>query len=178
MELPEIYEQHVDFVWRTLRRLGISEADARDATQDVFLLVHQNLPEFRGQSSLKTWLFAIARSVARRRRLQLRRGPDLYVEGGVEDELDLSADIQRDAEHNEQLALLAAILAPLPAEQRSVFILFEIEEWTGQEISDVIGAPLGTVYSRLDLARKAFRAGLARQTARERFVPRRVGGLP
>ncbi len=178
MNLQEIYEQHADFVWRTLRRLGVAEAESRDAVQDVFLLVHRSLPEFEGRSSLKTWIFAISRSVARRRRAHARRAPQLYVEGSVEDELDLSADVARDAEHNEQRELLAAILAPLPAEQRNVFILFEIEELTGQEISDALGLPLGTVYSRLELARKAFRAGVARHTARERFAFRRAGGSP
>lgn len=176
MTLQEIYEQHADFVWRTLRRLGVADTEARDAVQDVFLLIHRNLSEFQGRSSLKTWIFAITRSVARRRRAQARRAPELYTEGGVDDELDLSADVARDAEHNEKLALLTAILEPVPAEQRNVFILFEIEEWTGQEISEALGVPLGTVYSRLELARKAFRAGLARQTARERFGLRRAGG--
>lgn len=178
MDLQEIYEQHADFVWRTLRRLGVAEAEARDAVQDVFLSVHRHLPEFQGRSSLKTWIFAIARSVARRRRAHARRAPQLYTEGGVDDELDLSADVARDAENNEQLELLRTILAPLPTEQRNVFILFEIEEWTGQEISDALGLPLGTVYSRLELARKAFRAGVARRVARDSFVLRRAGGSP
>src|SRR5262245_29247576 len=115
MDLREIYEQHADFVWRTLRRLGIPDAEARDAVQDVFLLIHQHLAEFQGRSTLKTWIFAISRSVARQRRLGARRAPLLTADGGVEDELDLSADVAREAEHNEQLALLDAILSRLPA---------------------------------------------------------------
>jgi RNA polymerase sigma-70 factor (ECF subfamily) len=178
MDLPQIYEQHADFVWRTVRRLGVAEAEAGDAVQDVFLLVHAHLSEFEGRSSLKTWLFAISRSVARQRRMSARRAPALYAEGGVDDALDLRADVARGAEHNEKVALLAAILMPLPPEQRNVFILFEIEEWTGQEISEALTIPIGTVYSRLELARKAFRAGLQRRAARERFVPRRAGGAP
>ena len=65
MNLEQIYERHADFVWRTLRRLGVSEADGRDAAHDVFLIVHQHLGRFEGRSSLGTWLFAICRSVAR-----------------------------------------------------------------------------------------------------------------
>lgn len=178
MTLHEIYEQHADFAWRTLRRLGVPEADARDAVQDAFLLVHAHLHEFEGRSSLRTWIFAICRSVARRRRLQARRAPLLYEDGSVDDELDLRTDVARGVEHNEQLARLNAILSPLPAEQRNVFILFEIEQWTGQEISETLGIPLGTVYSRLELARKAFRAGMQRDLARERFTQRRAGGSP
>jgi RNA polymerase sigma factor (sigma-70 family) len=65
MNLEQIYERHADFVWRTLRRLGVAEGDARDATHDAFLIVHAELARFEGRSSLNTWLFTICRSVAR-----------------------------------------------------------------------------------------------------------------
>ena len=171
-----MYERHADFVWRTVRRLGVSEGEARDAVQDVFLAVHSNLHTFRGESSLTTWLFAISRSVARERRRSARRAPTLYDEGSVDDEIDLRADVARGAEHNQQLALLDGILNQLPVEQRNVFVLFELEKLTGEEIGAALEIPLGTVYSRLQLARKAFRAAVARMEARENFTRRRAGG--
>jgi len=171
-----MYERHADFVWRTVRRLGVAEGEARDAVQDVFLAVHSNLPTFRGDSSLTTWLFAISRSVARERRRSARRAPALYAEGSVDDEIDLRADVARGAEHNQQLALLDGILNQLPVEQRNVFVLFELEKLTGEEIGAALEIPLGTVYSRLQLARKAFRAAVARMEARENFTRRRAGG--
>ena len=61
-------------------------------------------------------------------------------------------------------------------EQRNVFILFEIERLTGEEIAEMLIIPLGTVYSRLQLARAAFRQALTRSEARERFVSARAGG--
>lgn len=176
MNLHQIYEEQVDFVWRTLRRLGVPEQDTRDAVQDVFLEVHAHLGSFRGQSSLKTWIFTICRTIARQRRQSSRRLPTLYEEGSVDDELDLRADVARGAEHKEQLARLSAILMPLPPEQRNVFILFEIEQWTGAEISEALGIPLGTTYTRLELARRGFRAGLLRETARQAFTSRCAGG--
>jgi RNA polymerase sigma-70 factor (ECF subfamily) len=176
MTLEELYERHADFVWRTVRRLGVPEGEARDAVQDVFLAVHANLHQFQGKSSLTTWLFAISRSVARERRRRARRAPALYPEGSVDHEVDLRADVAREAEHNEQLALLESILHQLPVEQRNVFILFEIEKLTGEEIGSALEIPLGTVYSRLQLARKVFRSAVARSEARERFAPRRAGG--
>ena len=178
MILEEMYQAHASFVWRTLRRLGVPEGEASDGVQDVFLLVHAHLDQFEARSSLKTWLFALTRSVARQRRERSRRAPLSHVEGAVEEALDLRADVARGAEHNERVRLLSAILSPLPSEQRNVFILFELEEWTGQEISETLALPLGTVYSRLELARKAFRAGVARHAARERFTSRRAGGYP
>ncbi len=176
MTLEELYEHHADFVWRTVRRLGVAEAEARDAVQDVFLAVHSNLHTFRGESSLSTWLFAISRSVARERRRRARHAPVLHDAANVDDQVDLRADVARRAEHHQELALLEGILNQLPVEQRNVFILFELEKFTGEEISTALDLPLGTVYSRLQLARKAFRSAVARIEARESFPRRRVGG--
>ncbi len=71
-ELPDfgaVYEEYFDFVWRTLRRYGVPEAAMDDAIQDAFLVVHSRLPTFEGRSSLRTWIFGIARRVARDHRL-------------------------------------------------------------------------------------------------------------
>ena len=84
----------------------------------------------------------------------------------------------RAAEHNERLLQLEAILTTLEVEQRNVFILFEIENLTGEEISEALSIPLGTVYSRLQLAKKAFRQALSRDQAREQFVAQRVAARP
>ncbi len=175
MNLKEIYEQHASFVWRTLLRLGVPEAEARDAVQDVFLRVHAHLHEFEGRSSLKTWLFAVARSVARERRRHARLGPHLAADGDLERVVDLRADVGRMVEHHERLQRLEGILESMPAEQRTVFVLFEIEHFTGEEISEALGLPAGTVYSRLLGARKAFRTALSRIEARERFSACRAG---
>ena len=169
-----IYDRHADFAWRTLRRLGVCEAEAGDALQDVFVIVHAKLAQFEGRSSLTTWLFTICRTVARERRQGAQRDRSLLDDASVEDEIDLRADVARAAEHNERLAQLEAILATLEVEQRNVFILFEIETLTGEEISLALSIPLGTVYSRLQLAKKAFRQALTRDLARERFVTQRV----
>jgi RNA polymerase sigma-70 factor, ECF subfamily len=178
MTLPEIYERHANFAWRTLRRLGVSEAEASDAVQDVFLVVHDKLAQFEGRSSMTTWLFTICRTVARERRHKAQRDRALYSDVSAEGELDLRADVARAAEHNQRLALLETILAGFEVEQRNVFILFEIEKLTGEEISEALSIPLGTVYSRLQLARKAFRQALTRGEARERFSAERAGGRP
>ena len=170
----DVYQRHADFAWRTLRRLGVREAEANDALQDVFVIVHAKLEQFEARSSLTTWLFTICRTVARERRHAAQRDRSLLDAASVEDELDLRADVARTAEHNERLAQLEAILSGLEVEQRNVFILFEIENLTGEEISEALSIPLGTVYSRLQLAKKAFRQALTRDLARERFVSQRA----
>jgi RNA polymerase sigma-70 factor, ECF subfamily len=173
MNLEQVYERHADFVWRTLRRLGVADADARDATHDVFLVVHAHLPRFEGRSSLGTWLFTICRSVARDFRRRKRRAPELAADTEL-DEVDLRADVGRAVEHQQQLVELERILSTLPTEQRNVFILFEIEKMTGEELAESLGIPLGTAYSRLALARKAFREEVERGRARERFGAERA----
>jgi RNA polymerase sigma-70 factor (ECF subfamily) len=182
MNLEQIYERHADFVWRTLRRLGVADAEARDATHDVFLIVHAHLGRFEGRSSLSTWLFSICRSVARDFRRRERRGARVSLAAEFDEEIDLRADVGRAVEHQRQLVELERILVTLSSEQRNVFILFEIEKLTGEEIAEALDIPLGTVYSRLQLARKAFREELDRSRARERFgserAARSVGGKP
>lgn len=171
----EVYERHADFAWRSLRRMGVPEAEAGDALQDVFLIVHAKLPQFEGRSSLSTWLFTICRSVAHERRRRSQRERRHLDDASVEEELDLRVDVAREAEHNQRLAQLEAILSGLEPAQRNVFVLFEIEKLTGEEISEALAIPLGTVYSRLALAKKAFRQALQRDEARERFIERRAG---
>src|SRR6188472_1313227 len=72
-----IYRDHVRFVWRSVRRLGIAEAEVEDLSQRVFEVVHRQLPEFRGDARITTWLFAIVRRVVsdhRRSAYERRRG--------------------------------------------------------------------------------------------------------
>ncbi|MEO8900173.1 MAG: sigma-70 family RNA polymerase sigma factor, partial [Polyangiaceae bacterium] len=160
------------------RRLGVREAEANDAVQDVFVVVHAKLSQFEGRSSMTTWLFTICRTVARERRRRASRERSLMDDVSVEDEIDLRADVSCAAEHNQRLAQLDRILAAFEVEQRNVFILFEIERLTGEEISEALSIPLGTVYSRLQLAKKAFRQALTRDEARERFSAQRAAGRP
>jgi RNA polymerase sigma-70 factor, ECF subfamily len=71
----EVYDEYFAFVWRCLRRLGVSPAAIDDAVQEVFIVVHRRLGEFEQRSSLKTWLFGIAFRVAgAHRRAAQRRG--------------------------------------------------------------------------------------------------------
>jgi len=167
MTLERIYEQHADFVFRNLRRLGVPSADLADAMQEVFLTVHRALPEFEGRSSLATWLFTICRSVARDRRQRAHRRYEVADAARIEREPAPFADLAASVEQREKLALLEQLLETLDEEQRLVFVLFELESMTGNEIAQALDIPLGTVFSRLRLARAAFRAALARHRAAE-----------
>jgi RNA polymerase sigma-70 factor, ECF subfamily len=171
----EVYDEHFRFVWRSLRRLGVPEHDVADAVQDVFLVVHRRLGEFEGRSKVTTWLYGICFRVARdRRRLaHVRRRAD-DDDGQVDERIDDRVDVAAAAERRQGLVLLESILDEMPIEQRAVFTLFELDAMGGDAIADMLEIPLGTVYSRLRIAREQFRRSLSRLQARDRF--RAVGG--
>jgi len=178
MTLEQIYDQRADFVWRMLQRLGVPERDLPDTTQEVFLAVHRNLPRFEWRCSLTTWLFTVCRSTARDHRRRAHLQHEVQEDGSIDAEIDLRADVHGAAESNERLLVLESILSELVPEQRNVFVLFEIERMTGEEASQALAIPLGTVYSRLALARKAFRHALARRDTHEASRALRAGGRP
>jgi RNA polymerase sigma-70 factor (ECF subfamily) len=171
MNFRQLYDEHFRFVWRSLRRLGVHESDLPDAVQDTFLVVHRRLPEFEGRSKVTTWLFGICLRVAsdgRKRAHGRRRSGQPLV-----DTLDERVDVAAEAERRQALGRLELLLDELPLEQRAVFTLFELEGMTGDDIAETLEIPLGTVYSRLRLARAAFRQAATRLRAQE---PSHVNG--
>jgi RNA polymerase sigma-70 factor, ECF subfamily len=176
LTFKEVYDEHFRFVWRSLRRLGVGESDVADAVQDVFLVVHRRLEEFEGRSKVTTWLYGICYRVARdRRRLaHARRRTDDDAE--LSDHPDDRVDITAEAERRQGFELLSAMLDEMPIEQRAVFVLFELDAMSGESIAEALSIPLGTVYSRLRLARDQFRKSLSRLQARDRFHVASAGG--
>jgi RNA polymerase sigma-70 factor (ECF subfamily) len=149
-----MYDAHVDFVWRNLRRLGVNETDVDDKTQEVFVIAHRRFTDFeeRGHGP-RAWLFQIVLRVASDARRHRRRHP-VDPDGGLAQERESIAPPQADAfDRREQLHLLDRALATIEVGRRAVLLLHEIEEMTAPEIADVMGIPLNTVYSRLRVAR-------------------------
>jgi RNA polymerase sigma-70 factor (ECF subfamily) len=157
----ELYAEHFNFVWRTLRRLGVPPADLPDVVQEVFLVVHRRLPDFEPRARVTTWLFPICLHAARdrRRRAHVRR----EVPRDEHDLVDPAPLPGSDLERQDDLALFEAALGDMSLDQRAVFVLFELEELRGEDIATTLGIPLGTVYSRLRLARGAFRNGVLKR---------------
>jgi RNA polymerase sigma-70 factor (ECF subfamily) len=170
MTLEQVYEEQFDFVWRSLRRLGVRDEDVPDALQDVFLVVYRGLDGFEGRSKLTTWLFGIAWKVASARRRNGHARRELASDPDTLEQPDPAPDAFARVSHGQGLELLESLLAEMPEEQRVVFMLFELEEMSGDEIAAIVGAPVGTVRSRLRLARECFRRSLERLHAR---APRR-----
>ncbi len=159
-----LYDTQLDFVWRNLRRLGVSEADAEDRAQEVFVVAHRRFDEFedRGRGP-RAWLFQIVLRVASDARRHKRRHPE-FPDGGDAVERVSVEPSQADAmARRDNLARLDAALAVLDIDRRAVLVLHEIEEMTAPEIAQVLNIPLNTVYSRLRVAREKLEVALARR---------------
>jgi len=152
------YDAHFDYVWRSLRRLGVPEAALDDATQEVFVIALRRHGQFEGRSSVRTWLFGIALNRARELARSVRRR--------AEDELpeylpDIAApDQEQRAIDAQALAVVYRALDELTSDRRAVLVMADVEEMTASEIAELLAIPLNTAYSRIRLARRDFEAAL------------------
>jgi RNA polymerase sigma-70 factor (ECF subfamily) len=154
-KFASVYEEHFDFVRRIVRRLGVSEASAEDVTQEVFVVVSRRLAEFEERSSLKTWLFGIARNVSYRHRRQVQRRVVTVGEDALDTVPDSRArSAQEIVERREASCVLDALIDTLDDNKRRIFILAELEERPMPEVAEAMGINLNTAYTRLRAARR------------------------
>ena len=155
----EVYQRYLDFIWRSVRRLGVDEGAVDDVVQLVFMVVHRRLPEFSHASSVRTWVFGIMLRVVREHRRSLRR-KSLHGTGPQTDPETLADDRERGPDEStaraEAARLLQRWLDQLDDEKREVFVLAELEQMTAKEIAEVTGTNKSTIYSRLRTARLDF----------------------
>ena len=151
-----LVERHQSAIFRIVRRLVPDAVECEDLAQDVFLTAFAKLTAFDpGRASFRTWLLTIARNrclnALKRRRPLVRsdlpeatdsRSPDVVLAGA------------------ELFQRLDEALAELPFEQRSAFVLVELEGLSLEEVGRVEGIPVGTVKSRLGRAREKLRSAL------------------
>lgn len=158
-----IYEDHLDFVWRVSRRLGVPEASLDDAVQDVFLVVHDRLASFEGRSSLRTWIYGIVRRVARDHRPSKRERPLDEAPEAPTDAVSAHDGVER----AEAKRLLHALLDTLDDDKREVFVLAELEEMPMPDVAQAVGINVNTAHARLRAARHQLEASLARLRAQQ-----------
>ena len=155
LDLETVYQTHFAFVWRSLRRLGVSDSLLPDASHDVFVVAHRRLGDFQGRSSIKTWLFGIALRIAAAYRRRAARSSRPLCEP-----LENRTAYEDPRDQAEAQRLVRRALAMLDEERRTVFILADLERMSASEIAQTLGIPLGTVYTRVRLARRDFEAHL------------------
>lgn len=158
--IAELFSQHADFVWRSLRGLGVPDADAEDAAQEVFLVVHRRLAEYEDRGMLRAWLFSISRQVAS----HYRRGASRADRRHRALIADIAGhDVEELFARREAASLVNAFLNELDEPQRTVFFLSDVEGMSAPDIAAALGVKLNTVYGRLRLARKRFEKIVAKQ---------------
>ena len=169
LTVGRIHDEYADFVWRSLQRLGVRESDLEDALQEVFIVVHRKLDTFDGSSRVSTWLYGICLRVAsaNRNRAHVRRErPTPEFEDSIDND---HANPEAAFATLEERQRLMDVLDTLAPEKRAVFVMFEIEGVPAVEIAEILGVPVGTVYSRLSTARTEFAEGAKRLQVRDRF---------
>ena len=168
----QAYGESFDMVLRALRRYGVPQAQLEDALQEVFATVHDRLSSFERRSSLRTWVYGIARRVARNHR---RRWREETFDPAQLDEIDNQLDNgarQRDAsernvEKLDAARLLYNLLAQLAPEQREILILVELEQMTVTEAAEVLEENRHTLQSRLRRAHEDLARAYRRQAAEQ-----------
>jgi RNA polymerase sigma-70 factor, ECF subfamily len=160
----DIYDEHFAFVWRNVLNRGIPTSAVDDVVQEVFVVVHRKLASFEGRSSVRTWLAGIVRRVVADHVRKRGNAPVGHEEIPVES-VSLQRGPAEELDAKAAARILDELLARMPEAQREVFILHEIEQMTGREIAETVGANENTVHTRLRAARRIFEEGLARLRA-------------
>lgn len=155
--LERMFNDHHDFIWRLLRRLGLSAGGADDAAQHVFLVAAERIVDIK-LGSERSFLFGTALRVARSQNRSDRR----WV---LEEDMDVRRADGRRAEdlidQQRAIDLMGRILDGMTLDLRTVFILSELEGMTMPEVAALLDIPVGTASSRLRRAREAFRTAAA-----------------
>ncbi len=166
VELEALYAEHAAALRQALVRLTLGQADADDLLHEVFLVALRRAKTLRAASHPKAWLYGVAvkLATAARRRARLRQFVGLDVE---DRRLTLEASQQRATEEGQARVLVLATLEKLTAKRRDVFVLYELEGLTGEEIAAALGIPVKTVWTRLFHARIDFQRHLRERLAGE-----------
>jgi RNA polymerase sigma-70 factor (ECF subfamily) len=141
-----LIRKQLAFVWRLLRRIGLSETEVDAAVREVFSAVAQRIADVR-PSNERAFLFSTLLHVAARVRRKRGAQASLSEHAPALEDLDQAGQARE---------ILAALLEQMPLELRVVFVLSEIEQLPLEEIAGIIGIPLGTVTTRLAEAQADF----------------------
>jgi RNA polymerase sigma-70 factor (ECF subfamily) len=164
--VTEIFREHGSFVLRLLRRLGIPESDLDDVVQDVFMTVHRGIDRYEERNQLRAWLYRITvREASRHRRARQPQGT-VDVEQLI---ASPAAGPEEQAQATEARADFERLLAVLDEDRRTVFVLYEVEELSMDEVAKIVDCPVPTAHSRLRSARKLVLAAAKRLEIQRRM---------
>ena len=154
---------HFNFIWRSLKRLGVPQGDVDDCAQQVFLVASRKLAVI-AEGSEQAFLFGTALNVAAEARRTAARRKDTPAGDSLE-AFDPGPQPDEIADRKRVRALLDKVLEAMPMDLRVSFVLFELEEMPLHKIAELLSIPAGTVASRLRRARTEFQRLVARMNA-------------
>ena len=162
--LGDLLERHQARVYRFGMRMCGEPEDAKDVLQETLFAAARNLPEFRGGSSVTTWLYAIARSFCVKKRRTSKFAPqglDSLDADGVGEVADPRRSPHDEAAGQQLEARLAEAIGALEPMYREVLVLRDVEGLPAAEVAEVLGLSVEAVKSRLHRARVAVRERIA-----------------
>ncbi len=165
----QIIDQHQQLVYHIVARLVDNPADRDDICQDIFVKVYEQLPHFRGDSKLSTWIGRIAwhRYINFLRKKQYLLHDDILPETTIENTTDSGLAPDGLAEKKDQAERIRKLVEAMPEKYRTILTLYHVEELTYHEIATITGFPEGTVKSHLFRARKWLKNQLEQSYTRE-----------
>jgi RNA polymerase sigma-70 factor, ECF subfamily len=155
----QLHRRYYPIASAFLRKLGVRDRDLEDTSQEVFLQMFRYLPRFRGEAQLKTWLYRLCITQARRNRRRLKLSETLRrLFSQLPEELVLAAPGFSEEAAKRRIEI---VLCQLSEAERTVFVLYEMEGVPGKQIAEIVGCPETTVWRRLHYARRTFRGALS-----------------
>ncbi|MFN0250888.1 MAG: RNA polymerase sigma factor [Kofleriaceae bacterium] len=154
LDFATVYRANLDYVWASVRRLGIPSSDLEDVAHEVFLVVHRKLDQYDRARPLRPWLFGIAYRIAsEHRRKNARR-----AQQELEDELaasESSSSPEKQTVKRQAIELAQKALDAIDEEARAVFVLAELDGVAVTDVAETLSIPVNTAYTRLRRARLA-----------------------
>ena len=149
----DVYKATSSFVYNVALRVVNNREDAREVTQEVFLIIYDKLKSFRFESSFKTWVYRITANYAinfAKKYSRMKTVP--YDEALGEGASTSEVEAHMDQEH--QSRLIENLLGEINPDQRACVVLRNIEGLSYQEIAKALNININTVRSRLKRARE------------------------
>ncbi|MBN1960641.1 MAG: sigma-70 family RNA polymerase sigma factor [Deltaproteobacteria bacterium] len=162
LDITALYKQYSAFIARIIRQFTGEGPHVEDILQATFICAFKKMHTFEGRSSVQTWLYSIAANLCKRhhrsnfRFLQFRK--KLVSTIKTIDTISANSDNPaRNLQNKEMVQTVFAILDKMPFKLREVFILFEFEQYSGEEIANLVNVPPATIRTRLFHAHKLFK---------------------
>ena len=166
VDISQAYKVHAPFIARVIEKLTGAGPHVDDLLQETFIIAYKKRNQFENRSALRTWLYGIAKNLC----MHHKRGLARFL--NFKEKLQALPDSHatrpdETLEVSRELKIAESVITSMSFKQREVFVLYELEEMEGQEIAELLGIPVGTVWTRLHKARQVFQSKLEKIQMRE-----------